>query len=832
MKRLLIKYLMLALAASVLAFTSADARERGYGNAQLTLKTEMEALHQIFGVNFIYDSSLALDVPYKGKPMEQIVSPSVRDDKASLEKCLKTLFTGSGIEYEIMKKYVVLTKSGAKKEPKEYTIFIEERLDTLTASRITALVDAPVNSTQTGLERIDGSKISRGFAFMSSPDVIKTLQTLPGVAGGTEMLSGLYVHGGTGSDNLYLMDGVPLYSVGHLAGLFSSFNSDVIDKVDFYKSGFPARYGGRMSSVVDVTVRDGDFDDYKGSFSVGLIEGRFQLEGPLVKGKTSFNVGMRRSWIDVLTVPAFAIYNLARNKETTSHTDMRYAMTDFNGKITHRFSDHNTLSLSLFAGQDALASRLDNNKGDWENKGTDELTDIGIRWGNLMASLSWKNRVSDTFRYTVNAYHVTSLSRISLEDYWKYRYDDGSIKEVDNYDRYSTPVYDTGLKADFRWVPSDVHSLRFGAETVWHVFKPYRYSERNYSHTGYDSVSEEGKEEFRYHGVEPSLYLEDEMTLTDWLSANLGLRYVMFMTPDRNYHRLEPRAALRFRLGDIASLKLSYSDMNQFNHRLKASTPLDLPTSLWMPSTSMIAPMHSRQYSAGTSFNLPYGIRLELEGWYKSMNDIREYVGVSSLYPPIEAWEDEYAQGRGRAYGLDAQVEWNDDNIWLSLAYTLSWSERFFDGIHDEWFYDMFDNRHKINISATRRIGRKTEVYAGWTFRSGNRMTLPSQILPLPNEFPEGSINYDYVQIYTSPNNIVLPPYHRLDVGFNFHKTTKRGNESVWNLSVYNAYCHMNAINAWVRETYDGSGPEKTGYVSEMAGWFPIIPTFSYTLKF
>ena len=214
------------------------------------------------------------------------------------------------------------------------------------------------------------------------------------------------------------------------------------------------------------------------------------------------------------------------------------------------------------------------------------------------------------------------------------------------------------------------------------------------------------------------------------------------------------------------------------------------------------------------------------------MNDIREYVGVSSLYPPIEAWEDEYAQGRGRAYGLDAQVEWNDDNIWLSLAYTLSWSERFFDGIHDEWFYDMFDNRHKINISATRRIGRKTEVYAGWTFRSGNRMTLPSQILPLPNEFPEGSINYDYVQIYTSPNNIVLPPYHRLDVGFNFHKTTKRGNESVWNLSVYNAYCHMNAINAWVRETYDGSGPEKTGYVSEMAGWFPIIPTFSHTLKF
>lgn len=205
MKKLLISYAMALVAASV-----------------LTLKTEMEALHQIFGVNFIYDSSLVLDVPYKGKPMEQIAGPSVRGDKATLEECLKTLFAGTGIDYEIMKKYVVLTRAGAKKKPKEYTIFIEERLDTLTASHITAHIDVPVNTTQTGLERIDGSKISRGFAFMSSPDVIKTLQTLPGVAGGTEMLSGLYVHGGTGSDNLYLMDGVPLYSVGHLAGLFSS----------------------------------------------------------------------------------------------------------------------------------------------------------------------------------------------------------------------------------------------------------------------------------------------------------------------------------------------------------------------------------------------------------------------------------------------------------------------------------------------------------------------------------------------------------------------------------------------------------------------------------
>ena len=825
MKRTLLKYTVILTVTSILALPALYAK-RSQNDASRTLRSEMEVLHHIYDVNFVYDSSIALDVPYKGKPMNDI------SRSGSLETCLEALFKGTGIDYEIMRKYIVLTKAGSKKKPKDYTIFIEEQHDTLNASRITALVDTPVNSTQTGLERIDGSKISRGFALMSSPDLIKTLQTVPGVAGGTEMLSGLYVHGGTGSDNLYLMDGVPLYSVAHLAGLFSSFNSDVIEQVDFYKSGFPARYGGRMSSVVDVTVRDGDFDDYKGSFSVGLIEGRFQLEGPLVKGKTSFNVGMRRSWIDVLAVPGFAIYNAVRDKETTSEMNMAYAMTDFNAKFTHRFSKDNTLSLSLFAGQDVLKSRMSSNKDEWEKKGSEELNDIGLRWGNLMASLSWKNRLSEAFRYTINAYHVTSLSRISLEDYWKYLYDDGSVRETVDYDRYSTPVYDTGVKTDFCWIPSDVHNIRFGNEIVWHVFTPYRYSEKNYSHSGYETVSEESREEFRYQGAESSLYLEDEMILTDWLSGNLGLRYVMFMTPGRTYHRLEPRAALRLRLGGIGSLKLSYSDMNQFNHRLKASTPLDLPTSLWMPSTSMIAPMHSRQYSAGTYFNLPYGIKLDLEGWYKSMDGIREYVGLSTLYPPIEAWEEMYAEGKGRAYGLDAQVEWSDDNTWLSLGYTLSWSERFFDGIHDEWFYDMFDNRHKINVSATRRIGKKTEVYAGWTFRSGNRMTLPSQILPLPDEFPAGNIDYDYVEIYTAPNNVVLPPYHRLDIGFNFHKTTKRGNESIWNLSVYNAYCHMNAINGWVKEIYEDNTADVIGYVSEMSGWFPVIPTFSYTLKF
>ena len=797
-----------------------------------TLKSEMEVIHESLGVNFVYDSAIEINVPYSGKPMKDIIKGNKKEHSVLLDECLKTLFAGTNIEYEVMKKYIVLTQADKRKKPKDYTIFIEEQNDSIPEAVITALVKTPVNSTQTGLERIDGSKLNRGFAFLSSPDVIKTIQTLPGVSSGTELLSGLYVHGGTGSDNLYLMDGVPLYSVGHLAGVFSSFNSDVIDNVDFYKSGFPARYGGRMSSVVDVTTRDGDFNDYSGTFSIGLIEGRFQMEGPIVKGKTSFNFGLRRSWLDVLTIPGFAIYNALRDSENSDHTVMRYAMTDLNGKITHKFSDDNTLSFSVFAGQDALKSKSVSDPTDWDTAGNESNMELGLRWGNILASLRWKYNISDNLSTDVNLYHVQSRARVSLIDSWKrtdYK-DDSEVNEETDNDINQSRVFDTGLKADFLWHPTDNQHVRFGAEAIWHVFSPQRVSERIYINSDTAPIDTKKIEGFTYHGAEPSLYIEDEISLTDWMTANVGLRYVMFLADGKAYNRLEPRAALRFRIGEIASIKMSYSDMNQFSHRVNASSPLEVPTGFWMPSTSTVAPMHSRQYSLGSYFNLPHNIKLDVEGYYKTMENIREHMGISSLYPPLDKWEEDYASGLGRSYGMETHLEWSSEKTWVSLGYTLSWSERYFPEMHDEWYYDMFDNRHKINLSATQKLGKKTEMYAGWTFHSGNRMTLPDQVIAKL----DGYGGYDYSAIYSSPNNAILPAYHRLDVGFNFHKTTRRGNEAIWNLSVYNAYCHMNAINAFVSFEYDQEhhGSDPLSSYSEMQGWIPIIPTFSYTLKF
>ena len=220
-----------------------------------TLRTEMEEIHEKFGVNFIYDSSLEIDVP---------APKDVNMEGRTLEQCLDELFSGTDIQWSIQKKYVVLVYKDKKRKPRDYTIFIEEQHDTINESIVTAQTSKELNTTQTGFQKLDKIVFERGYAMFSSPDVIKAIQQLPGVASGTELLSGMYVRGGDGSDNLYLLDGVPLYQVSHLGGIFSSFNTDVLESLDFYKSGFPARYGGRMSSVVDVKTKDGDFREYHG----------------------------------------------------------------------------------------------------------------------------------------------------------------------------------------------------------------------------------------------------------------------------------------------------------------------------------------------------------------------------------------------------------------------------------------------------------------------------------------------------------------------------------------------------------------------------------------
>ncbi|MBR5042638.1 MAG: TonB-dependent receptor plug domain-containing protein [Bacteroidales bacterium] len=790
-----------------------------------TILDGMKTVSERFGVHFVYESSLPLNTHLDGNPA---TGKTLRDS-------LHELFDDSTISWQIKGKYVLLSS----KKP----VQIGSQLDTLKAATITGIIDRNQNFTQTGLTKLDGAAFNRAFAVFSAPDVLKTLQALPGVASGTELLSSLYVHGGDGTDNLFLLDGVPLYQICHLGGIFSSFNTDVIENLDFYKSGFPARYGGRTSSVVDVQTRDGDFEHYKGLFSIGLIEGRAQIEGPIVKGKTSFNVALRRSWADAVMYPACLINNRKENKDRTNGVSSKvfgYAFTDLNARVTHKFSSSSKLTANFYWGNDAF-NYIDKDRTNYTEKGVghiDSFTNINMSWGNTLASLNWKKQFSDDMSLCLTGYWSGSRAKISYVSGY-----DIDMSFPDGYKHVSEETQtlsnhnvldDTGVSADAIWKPNEAHTLRFGGNGTWHSYRPdYSYIEDSVDNGIKGGYSQ--NDTVRVSGWEGTLYVEDEMRITPWLRANVGLRNTLYGASGKVWNSFEPRLALKVQCSPDVNIKASYSEMSQFSHQV-ASTYLDLPTNCWLPSGNRVAPMRSRQVAAGVYGKLPWNMHLTVEGWYKTMDNLIEYTGMNTYFPRLDDWEENFKIGKGRSYGMEVDFGYETEALTLNAFYTLSWNERLFEDIWPTWFRDRNDNRHKITLQANWRINKKWELYSAWNYHSGNRMTVPTHYI---QGMYYGTQDYQLrsMWVYEEPNNVKIPDYHRLDIGANLHGKTKRGHEYIWNISIYNVYCRINPIYASAERrgvkrddpTFD---PGYVSFVGKGYGIVPIVPTFNYTIKF
>ncbi len=803
------KYILIILIAAHMLPAYANGQERKNRKAD-TVKDKMEILHEAFGVNFVYEPSAGVGQKYRGGKIEGL----------PLEKALEKLFLNTGIVWEKDGNYIILKKK--KPEPLHYNVNMEsgevEVSDTIAEARITSMVGRQENSTQTGLTRLDASKFKNGYAFLSSPDIIKTLQSLPGVSSGTELMSGMYVHGGTGSDNLYLLDGVPLYQISHLAGLFSSFNADIVEDVYFYKSGFPARYGSMLSSVVDVNTRDGDFNRYHGSFSLGLMDGRIQFGGPIVKDKTSFNISVRRSWMDVVTIPMMAIVN---SRDKSKKQDYRYAFGDLNARLTHKFDSNNSLIFNAYTSNDVL-KLLTNSSLEVNGEKTENTTyRTKLRWGNLTSSLAWKSRINDKMNSSMSVYYGQYISKMDLDTHSDIKNGETINKTDEN--NISRIRY-TGIKTDFDWKPVRSQHFRFGAGYQFHMFSPERKSTGTLSERGKEDVISRYDVTKFYTGHEPYIYLEDEISFNRWFKANLGARYALFAVEGKVWHGIEPRAALKFQCGEPVSIKISYSDMNQFSHQI-ATTYLDLPTACWMPSTKEIRPMHSRQIAGGVYANLPYNFRLNVEGFWKTMDHIREYSGKNTLYPPLDLWETSFKEGKGRSYGAEFEIGYKTAKTDIAVYYTLSWSERYFEQFWRTWYPDRYDNRHKVTVMASHKFNEHFDVYLAWNYHTGNRITVPEHEVGFEYGDRIPSENFSGMYLYGRPNNMKIPDYHRLDMGFNWRKSTRKGNERIWNFSIYNVYCRMNPLLVSTDSSENGSEAKAIGII-------PIIPSISYTLNF
>ncbi len=814
--------------------------------AQGTIKDRMDRIEQVYQVHFVYDAALPV-----GNPTSVAV-----DSLQSLKQNLARLFDGTEIRWQIKKRYVVLTRAKTVQKPDSLQMSESPLLpaspalkdylmadDTLVAASITGHIDRDMNFTQTGLTKLDGAAFRRAFATLSSPDVLKTLQALPGVASGTELLSNLYVHGGDGSDNLFLLDGAPLYQICHFGGVFSAFNTDAISSLDFYKSGFPARFGGRTSSVVDITTREGDYTAYHGTFSLGLLDGRVQLEGPVASGKTSFNVAMRRTWADPLIWAACWISN--RNADNKYW--YKYAFTDLNAKVSHKFSESSRLSANFYMGNDRFEMKEIDALFAFKLEGTqyfDQYQEqLRLRWGNVLASVDWKKEFSDRVQLHLIGYGSSTRSLFRADVSSTYYSSSGTkLGEFLDWTTDRGLLDDLGISANVNWNPASGHHVRFGTGAILHGYRPA---------IAYEIDRKGNRDSLRQSAFEWSVYAEDEFRLGSRVTANAGLRNTVYASAGRVWNSLEPRLALKVQCTPFLNFKASYATMSQFSHQ--ASTMyLDLPTSKWLPSGVQIPPMRSQQVAGGLYARLPHAMHLNVEGWWKRMDNLIEYDGKNSYFVQhLDGWETFFRTGKGRSFGMEFDFGYEMPVLSVNAFYTLSWSERLFVDIWPSWYPDRNDNRHKITLQANWRINEKWELYSAWNYHSGNRMTLATQYVPgfwtsmeprpstINHETGETLLQTEDYWAYESPNNFKIPDYHRLDIGFNLHRITRRGNESVWNFSIYNVYCRMNPLYCKVvrkgkEDIFDVSFLDlgTVSFVGKGYGYIPIVPTVSYTLKF
>ena len=840
------------------------------------MKEVLDAMQRLYAVNFVYDSSLSqvkpAGTPVSGKP---------------LAENLKNVLGGTGIRWEIKGDYVLLfrslrytfsghvcqdngeslmnvtvfdkvTQSGtlsnehgffsltlpegkhvirfsyigyqdAVKELEldaDYTgiVYLKESTTSLEGVEVVGNLNSPLLTSQTGKVSLTPAQLNTEFSLLSSPDLVKTLQQLPGVSSGMELLSGLYVHGGKNDENLFLLDGTPLYQVNHVGGLFSAFHTDMVKNVDFYKSGFPARYGGRLSSVVDVRTKEGDMKSYHGVFSLGLLDGRIQWEGPIVKDKTSFCFGMRRSWADLFITPALLI---ASHASANDKIKARYAFHDINGKITHRFSARSKLSLAMYSGRDLFKIRVRQVFDEGTQIREERYgTDFNMQWGNLTATLAWNYQFTPKLAGDFSLVYARNLSIYDYTEDDRYYEADKEISVEHHMQSNRSTINDVGYRIAFDYRPATRHHIRFGSNYLHHLYRPQRMVSQDIRGTDgiIDTLSSAGMNLNRYPGNELSFYVEDEIGLSRKLRANIGAHYTLYQVPGSVYHSLEPRLSVSYRLTDVATLKASYTEMSQFVHQLSNSY-LNLPTDCWVPSTRQVPPMRSRQVAGGIYMELPWNLHLDMEGYFRTTSHMLEYDTSGSLIFPAEEWERVVRNGKGKSYGIEAALAYQDGKNTFEAGYTLSWSLQKFEDFYPDWYFSKFDNRHKLNLMFRRKFNDRIDAYAAWTYRSGDRSTVPTQYVEGPS-LPDVPGSSQPELVYEKPNNITLPAYHRLDVGINFRKTTKRGFERIWNVSIYNAYCRMNAFYTKVEQQPDGS------FRGKGIGLFPIIPSFSYTLKF
>ena len=650
-------------------------------------------------------------------------------------------------------------------------------------------------------------QLQQTAALLGEKDVMKVLQLMPGVQKGNEGQTGLYVRGGGPDQNLLILDEAIVYNANHLFGFFSVFNTDALKNVELIKGGFPARYGGRLSSVVNMQMKEGARDRLHGEGGIGLISSKLTLEGPLTRNKKgSFLISARRTYADLLW------------KTLVSSDLPGIFFYDLNAKLNYDLGPKDRLFLSSYLGRDKATVDQKYGGGGTSNS--------GFNWGNLTATLRWNHVASSQL-------FVNTSAILSQYDFKVFQDESGLESPVRFYSQYASSIRDFAVKTDADWLLSNQTSLRFGAMLTAHRYTPSAVTVQNIN---LDTLN---VQRTAIDALEAGLYAEATVQPAEQVRVNGGLRLSYFNVQGKTYLRPEPRLSVAYNLRNDWTVKASYAAMNQYTHLL-SNSGLGLPTDLWVPSTAQLRPQTSQQVALGIS--RPFAAQrliLSVEGYYKAMTNIIGYrEGASFLLVDLGAkpkevaqseWQQNVTTGRGWSYGTEFFLQRKTGRLNGWVGYTLSWTQHQFADLNEgKPFYARYDRRHDLSVVGIYQLKPRLSLSATFVFGTGNALTIPLGTATARSNAFFGPTTSITAPLYGERNGFRAAPYHRLDVALRFSKPKSWG-ERTWELGVYNAY---NRINPFYYDTATRRSNGVSQQVLTRYGLFPIIPSLTYHIKF
>lgn len=663
-----------------------------------------------------------------------------------------------------------------------------------------------LKSTEMSIEGITTQQVKLIPVVLGESDILKVIQLKPGIPSGSEGTTGLFVRGGGSDQNLIVLDEAIVYNPNHLFGFFSTFNTDAVKDLKLYKGGFPAQYGGRLSSVIDIKLKEGNSKAFAGTGGIGLIASRLTLEGPIQKDKSSFIVSGRRTYVDLFTR---AVNNANEGKEDYNPIP-DYYFYDLNTKINFTLGEKDRLYLSGYFGRDKFGFEGD-------------FFDFNFDWGNATGTVRWnhvfnpKLFANTTFTYSDYQYNIeNNLTGFSF--------------------KLGSKIEDATFKTDFYYVLSPKNTLRFGGQATYHQFTVGRLK----------AGSDDGVVSFsagqNFDGTEFGAYVSDDLDISEKLKVNTGLRLSGFTNDGKTYIGLEPRIAARYTLTDRTSLKASYARMYQYLH-LVANAGVALPTDVWYPSTDRVKPQRSDQVGIGFSYLLRKGLFVNLETYYKSLDNQLEFVDGAEIFANDEL-EEEFAIGRGDGVGFEASIEKEDGKLRGWIGYTLSYVQRGdFETLdptasfaQQGYFSPIYDRRHNISVVASYDLSRRLTASLVWVYGSGDLRWLPTGRFTYQDVY--GAPFQAVIPIYEDRNTYRLPPYHRLDLGLVWRFFPKWG-ESDLTISVINAYDRRNTFFIYFEPEFETESDANGNAIeipkriaAKQVSLFPILPSITWNFKF